>query len=169
MTAIGQVKRAVMTAIAAAGGTAVERYGEEKFRTCARAVTAVGARETVIEPGGGVEYLGKRVDEKTQEARETFGRRMTLTLSLDVYAPRELGADGCGEEAEKVTQALTLSLPEGLRLRELRWGAAEWDKATGMFRLCASARYAAYFLCERAEDETVFTDFVLKGTVKERE
>ena len=148
MTAIGQVKRAVIAAIAAAGGTAVKRYGEEKFRTCARAVTAVGARETVI---------------------ETFGRRMTLTLSLDVYAPRELGADGCGEEAEKVTQALTAALPEGLRLRELRWGAAEWDKATGMFRLCASARYAAYFLCERAEDETVFTDFVLKGTVKERE
>ena len=38
-----------------------------------------------------------------------------------------------------------------------------------MFRLRASAAYEAYFLCEMAEDETVFTDFVLKGTVKERE
>ena len=44
-----------------------------------------------------------------------------------------------------------------------------WDKTTGMFRLDASAKYAAYFVAEAAEDETVFTDFVLKGTVKERE
>lgn len=169
MTAAGQVKKAVIEAIAAAGGTAAERYGAEKFRTITHAVTAVGAREMVIEPGGGPEYLGRRVDEKTQEVRETFGRRMELTLSLDVYAPRELGADGCGKEAETVTQALMTALPEGLGLREMRWGAAEWDKTTGMFRLCASARYAAYFLCERAEDETVFTNFVLKGTVKKRE
>lgn len=169
MTAIKQVKRAVVKAIADAGGMAVESYSAEKFRMSERAVTAVGARETVIEPRGGLEYLGQRADEKTQEVREVYGRRMALTLSLDIYAPRELGADGCETAAETVMQALMTALPEGLRLREMQLGQTEWDKVTGMFRLCASAGYAAYFLCERAEDETVFTDFVLKGTVKERE
>ena len=69
-----------------------------------------------------------------------------------------------GEEPFSVT-----ALPEGLKLRTLQWGKTGWDKTTGMFRLDASAKYAAYFVAEAAEDETVFTDFVLKGTVKERE
>ena len=61
------------------------------------------------------------------------------------------------------------ALPEGLELGSLQWGKTGWDKTTGMFRLDASAKYAAYFVAEAAEDEKVFTDFVLKGTVKERE
>ena len=61
------------------------------------------------------------------------------------------------------------ALPEGLKLGLLQWGKTGWDKTTGMFRLDASAKYAAYFVAEAAEDEAVFTDFVLKGTVKERE
>ena len=169
MTAVKQVKRAVVKAIADAGGMAVESYSAEKFRMSERAVTAVGARETVIESRGGFEYLGQRADEKTQEVREVYGRRMALTLSLDIYAPRELGADGCETAAETVMQALMTALPEGLKLGSLQWGKTGWDKTMGMFRLDASAKYAAYFVAEAAEDETVFTDFVLKGTVKERE
>ena len=61
------------------------------------------------------------------------------------------------------------ALPEGLKLGSLQWCKTGWDKTTGMFRLDASAKYAAYFVAEAAEDGTVFTDFVLKGTVKERE
>ena len=61
------------------------------------------------------------------------------------------------------------ALPEGLKLKTIQWGKAGWDKTAGMFRLEANAKYAAYFVAEAAEDETVFTDFVLKGTVKECE
>lgn len=94
---------------------------------------------------------------------------MLLTLLVEVYAPRALGAAGCEEAAETITQAMMTALPEGLKLRTLQWGKTGWDKTTGMFRLDASAKYAAYFVAEAAEDETVFTDFVLKGAVKERE
>lgn len=93
MTAVKQVKRAVAAAIAAAGGAAEESYSAEKFKMSESAVTAVGVRETVIEPGGGLEYLGRRTDEGTQEAREVYGRRMALKLSMDVFAPRALGAE----------------------------------------------------------------------------
>ena len=62
-----------------------------------------------------------------------------------------------------------LGTTEDAETVQLHLGQTEWDKVTGMFRLRASAAYEAYFLCEMAEDETVFTDFVLKGTVKERE
>ena len=162
MTAVGQVKRAVMAAIAAAGGAAVESYSVEQLK-------CYQTKETVIEESGAIEYLGEKTDEKTQQPVSVYGRRMRLTLLLEVYAPRELGAAGCETAAETVTQALMTALPEGLKLKTIQWGKAGWDKTAGMFRLEANAKYAAYFVAEAAEDETVFTDFVLKGTVKECE
>lgn len=147
MTAVGQVKRAVAAAIKAAGCAAIESYSEEQLKRYATAVAAIGTKETV----------------------SVYGRKMLLTLLIEVYAPRTLGAAGCEKAAEVVTQALMTALPEGLKLGSLQWGKTGWDKTTGMFRLDASAKYAAYFVAEAAEDETVFTDFVLKGTVKERE
>ena len=162
MTAVGQVKRAVAAAIKAAGCAAIESYSEEQLKRYATAVAAVGTKETVIEESGAAQYLGEKVDEATQETVSVYGRKMLLTLLIEVYAPRTLGAAGCEKAAEAVTQAL-------MTLGSLQWGKTGWDKTTGMFRLDASAKYAAYFVAEAAEDETVFTDFVLKGTVKERE
>ena len=166
MTAVGQVKRAVAAAIKAAGCAAIESYSEEQLKRYATAVAAVGTKETVIEESGAAQYLGEKVDEATQETVSVYGRKMLLTLLIEVYAPRTLGAAGCEKAAEAVTQAL---MTEGLKLGSLQWGKTGWDKTAGMFRLDASAKYAAYFVAEAAEDETVFTDFVLKGTVKERE
>ena len=163
MTAVGQVKRAVAAAIEAAGCAAIESYSEEQLKRYATAVAAVGTKETVIEESGAAQYLGEKVDEATQETVSVYGRKMLLTLLIEVYAA------GCEKAAEAVTQAMMTALPEGLKLGSLQWGKIGWDKTTGMFRLDASAKYAAYFVAEAAEDETVFTDFVLKGTVKERE
>ena len=132
-------------------------------------MAAVGTKETVIEESGAAQYLGEKVDEATQETVSVYGRKMLLTLLIEVYAPRTLGAAGCEKAAETITQAMMTALPEGLKLGSLQWGKIGWDKTTGMFRLDASAKYAAYFVAEAAEDEKVFTDFVLKGTVKERE
>lgn len=169
MTAVGQVKRAVAAAIKAAGCAAIESYSEEQLKRYATAAAAVGTKETVIEESGAAQYLGEKVDEATQETVSVYGRKMLLTLLIEVYAPRTMGAAGCEEAAEAITQAMMTALPEGLKLGSLQWGKTGWDKTTGMFRLDASAKYAAYFVAEAAEDETVFTDFVLKGTVKERE
>lgn len=168
MTAARQVVSAVAQAITRAGCEALERYGTERLTARERALCAVGTRQVTVEQAGLPEYLGQRIDEKTQETREVFGRRMTLALSLEVYTPRTLLAGGCAEATENVTQAMLTALPEGLKLRELRWNETEWDSASGMFRCNGEARYEAYFICEQEEDETVFTDFVLRGTVKER-
>ena len=166
MTAVGQVKRAVAAAIKAAGCAAIESYSEEQLKRYATAVAAVGTKETVIEESGAAQYLGEKVDEATQKTVSVYGRKLLLTLLIEVYAPRTLGAAGCEKAAETITQAM---MPEGLKLGSLQWCKTGWDKTTGMFRLDASAKYAAYFVAEAAEDETVFTDFVLKGPVKERE
>ena len=169
MTAIGQVKSALMQAIAAAGCAAVGAYDTERLKRYDTAVAAVGARGARITTAGMADYLGQRRDEKTQTLREVYGRNVEIRTTVDVFAPRLLGADGCETAAEQVTQALSEALPEGLRLRELRWEQTQWDRASGMFRRSGEADYAALFVAETEEDETVFTDCVLKGTVKEHE
>ena len=101
MTAVGQVKRAVAAAIKAAGCAAIESYSEEQLKRYATAVAAVGTKETVIEESGAAQYLGEKVDEATQETVSVYGRKMLLTLLIEVYAPRTLGAAGCEKAAEQ--------------------------------------------------------------------
>lgn len=60
MTAVGQVKRAVATAIKAAGCAAIESYSEEQLKRYATAVAAVGTKETVIEESGAASIWEKR-------------------------------------------------------------------------------------------------------------
>ena len=114
MTAVGQVKRAVAAAIKAAGCAAIESYSEEQLKRYATAVAAVGTKETVIEESGAAQYLGEKVDEATQETVSVYGRKMLLTLLIEVYAPRTLGAAGCEKAAEAVTQALMTALPDAI-------------------------------------------------------
>lgn len=111
MTAVGQVKRAVAAAIKAAGCAAIESYSEEQLKRYATAVAAVGTKETVIEESGAAQYLGEKVDEATQKTVSVYGRKLLLTLLIEVYAPRTLGAAGCEKAAETITQAMMTALP----------------------------------------------------------
>ena len=138
MTAVGQVKRAVAAAIKAAGCAAIESYSEEQLKRYATAVAAVGTKETVIEESGAAQYLGEKVDEATQETVSVYGRKMLLTLLIEVYAPRTLGAAGCEKAAEAVTQAMMTALPEGLKslgARAFAGGAEAQNIAVGQDRL----------------------------------
>ena len=169
MTALQQVKAAVVDALESAGLTAMSAYSEEQLKKYTTAVTAVGLREMRLTESGVMEYLGEKYDAVRDATLEVYGKKMTLALSLDVYAPRTLGAEGCEEAAEKITQVMMSALPSGLRVKELRWENTEWDKTYGMFRLSAQAAYEAYFVAETAEETAVFTDFILRGVVRAHE
>lgn len=169
MSAVGQVRAAVIEAIEKAGCAGAAAYEQERMKRYADAVCTVGVRTAKIMEAGLAEYLGRHTDEATLSTKEVYGRRMTIALSLEIYAPREKKAAGCETAAETVTQALMTALPEGLRLKSLCWEETAWDSVSGRFRRCGCAEYAAYFTAEAAEEETVFTDFILKGTVKENE
>ena len=169
MTALQQVKTAVVDALESAGLTAMSAYSEEQLKKYATAVTAVGLREMRLTESGTMEYLGEKYDAVRDATLEVYGKKMTLALSLDVYAPRALGAEGCEAAAEEITQVMMSALPSGLRVKELAWESTEWDKTYGMFRLSASAEYEAYFTAETAEETAVFTDFILRGVVRAHE
>ena len=169
MTAVGQVKRAVAAAIKAAGCAAIESYSEEQLKRYATAVAAVGTKETVIEESGAAQYLGEKVDEATQETVSVYGRKMLLTLLIEVYAPRTLGAAGCEKAAEAVTQALMTALPEGLKLGSLRVGQ---DRLGTRRRACSGwtrARNMRRTLSRRRRRMRRCLPILIEGTVKERE
>lgn len=169
MTAIQQVKAAVAGAIEAAGVTAITAYSAEELKKYACAVAAVGAREVSVTRSGTSEYLGQRYDEARAALLEVYGRRLELSLSLDIYAPRPAGALGCETAAETVTQTMMAALPCGLRVQGIAWEQVQWDKTYGMFRLSGQADYDAYFTAETAEETAEFTDFILRGVVQNHE
>jgi len=166
MTAAEQVKTALIAALEDAGLAAVGAWEEERLRHWPGCVTAVGAEKTALRQTGLLDYLGETFDEARGTTAEVYGRTMTMTLSLDVYTPRELGAAAGEAAAEQATQALTARLPSGLRAQEICWEGSAWDRASGMFRKRGSAEFTALFTASAAEDEAVLSDFILKGAVR---
>lgn len=92
MTAIRQVKAALAQCLSGAGLAAVSAFEEERLKRYAEPVVVVGARRVSVERTGLLDYLGERYDESSGSTVEVYGRTMKLTLSLDVYSPREKGA-----------------------------------------------------------------------------
>lgn len=166
MTAIQQVKTAVVNAIGAFNVAAMSAYSAEELKKYTCAVAAVGVREVSVTHSGAAEYLGQRYDEVRGTVREVYGKKLELSLSLDLYAPRAVGADACEEAAEAVTQAMMAALPCGLHMQKITWEQVRWDETYGMFCLGGTVKYEAYFTAETAEETAEFTDFILRGVVQ---
>lgn len=169
MTAVQQVKAALVTALQNAGLEAMGAYSEEELKKYQTAVVAVGVREMQTTHAGALEYLGERYDAVHDVVLEVYGRKLLLKISLDVYAPRTLGAEGCEEAAETVTQTMMSALPGGLQMKRVDRAETKWDRVYGMFHLSAAAEYEAFFSAETSEENVVFTDFILRGVVQEHE
>lgn len=126
----------------------------------------VGVARAGASAGGFARYLGVERDPETGE-REVYGLRCDLTLRLDVYAPlsAENAATACLDLFDAAADAIA-SVP-GLRLTALRCGAPAPDRETGMFRLEGAAECRALLVASGAADEGTFTDFVLRGELRE--
>ena len=92
-SAIEQAKQALCSALERAGLQAETAFAPERAAARESAVAVVGLRRGESRGGGLSSYLGRR--QEGSRWREVYGLRMDLTLSLDLYAPAELGAAGC--------------------------------------------------------------------------
>lgn len=163
----GQVRTAIAARLRGAGLAAVCAYEQETLRHYGTSVTVIGARETRIERAGLLDYLGTSDPRGGEDAREIYGRKLALTLSADVYTPRELGCADGEQTAESVTEVLLDALPEALRVSRIVWGRSAWDTRSGMFLLPGSVECTALYTAEVRPDETVLHRFILKGEVSE--
>lgn len=164
-SAIEQVKSALCAALEKAGLEARTAYAPGRAAAYEKPVAAVGLRRGESRSGGLSSYLGRQ--RSGSEWREVYGLRMDLTLSLDLYAPAELGAAGCDAALEVLHRVMLEGLPAGLRAKELSWEETAWDKKASMFLRQGSLTCEAVFTAEAEEDGALVSDFILKGVVRQ--
>ncbi len=129
-------------------------------------VVLVSLRGCKAGPAGFQNYLGERYDEKTDRWEERYGKKAELTFGLDVYAPEK----GDGEMIQRAFDALAgvliLGGPEGVDLREFSCGQTVRAGESRRLKRPVEAVCTAW-LCAVTDEGGAFTDFELRGVVKE--
>lgn len=154
----------IIEALKGAGLNARERYVLEELDTKGSLV-CVGAKSAKNLSSGFTEYLGIKSDAELGD-RELYGFRTELSLSLDVYVPEPEGERGCQAVFAKISDAL-FSLPSGMKRRELRCFEAAPDSETRMFKQSIELCCSAYFVSSVWEESGEFSDFVLRGVMRD--
>jgi len=164
MTGLNQVRDAVIRTLRDAGLPAVAAYDGAAKRYDG-AVASVDVAEAVGKPGGFDSYLGQVYDPDSGTVAERYGRRLDVTLSVEVRAPT---ASACEEGCERAAEALLSGgLPSGLRLGEQSWEGVSWDKSNQMFLRKGRAVGRAFFTATAEEgSDVLLRDFILKGVLK---
>lgn len=162
------VVSAVIRALGAVGLEAVGAYPKRELCHRESPLVCVGVKSARGLPAGFGAYLGLGVDPVTGLGEELYGARCELEISLDIYAwpGAENGAEECMRCAGLVGRSLG-ELPEGIRISSVSFGQAGFDGETGMFRCSGAVSGAAYFVARAADGDGGFTDFILRGSVKE--
>ena len=123
-------------------------------------VTAVGLESAKGLESGLYNYLGLRVYEG--ELRPLYGKRLQAALLLTVCCPRRLGAARCAQEADAVTAMLLEGVP-GVRITGFTEEGCVYEEKSDCFCCRMTAQAEGYLYAVADEDETEFTDFILKG------
>ena len=126
------------------------------------AVAAVSLRACQGGPEGFRDYLGQRYDQASGQWQELYGRKITLTFGLDLYAPQGCGAAGIQEAFDRMAEALRRDGPPGLSLQELSCGETEFDREAGLYHRKVEAVCQGY-LYAVADEGGAFLDFIVRG------
>ena len=153
----GQLRQAGVNAV-----TAMEPAGAARWR---QAVAAVSLSRAVCAPGGFQDYLGIRTGPEAGGEREVYGREAELTLTIDIFAPRDGGAGACQEAAEGAMECLIRQGAAGLAALELQAGGVEFLERDGLYRQKVTCRGRAWLVAE-TDGGGAFVDFEVKGRLR---
>lgn len=162
---LDSVVSATVAALNKAGIEAVEAYPKRELCCLGGALVCVGVRSAKGLPAGFGGYLGLGVDPVTGKSEELYGARCEIELALDVYAGAGAGAGECTRCAGRIPAALG-DLPEGIKISSLSFGAAAPEVGTGLFKCSGVLAGTAYFIAREMDEDGVFSDFILRGSVK---
>ena len=124
----------------------------------------VGVSGAKVERTALGDYLGTKIyDDLT--AVELYGLMCEVTLAVDICmsAHEENCAAICVRTFDEVIAAL--SALEDLHIQSLSMGEGETNAKSGLYKCHCTARGSAYIIAD-GEDGIEFTDFVLKGVLK---
>lgn len=163
---LDSVVSAAVAALNKAGIRAVEAFAENELCCLDGALVCVGVKSAKGLPAGFGGFLGLGVDPVTGKRGELYGARCRLELALDIYAGAEAGAGECTRLAGRIPAALS-GLPEGIKISSLSFGQAAPDGETGLFKCPGTLDGTAFFITRETDEDGVFSDFILRGSVKE--
>lgn len=155
---------ALLRALKNAGITAVKAFPEGVMPKLSGPVTAVGIQEMKSAANGAYTYLGMQADAEGT-VRALYGRQLETEAYLQVYCPRSIGGRACMAESERVA-ALLAGMAGGVQIGSFSVGPCSYDAVSDCFRCTITAKARAYLYALANDDETEFTDFILKGEVK---
>lgn len=155
---------AICKLLADAGVTVVRQFYPGTAPELDAPVTAVGLQGAKSGAAAQFSYLGMREDADGGRTA-LYGCELAAEILMQVFAPRRGGSAACYAETEKVVAALSNGAA-GVQLAGITVGACEYDAQSDCFVCPVRAQAQAYVYAVTDEDETEFTDFILKGAVK---
>lgn len=155
-----QLVTAVFDALTKAGVACARQTPQGQMPQLRGPVTAVGLVAARAMEHAFYEYLGQ-----TPEGENLFGKRLEADVRLTVVCPRALGSARCQQEAARVAELLSGQVA-GVTLVGYTMGACTYDAGCDCFLCPLTAQLKAYVYATANEDETEFTDFMLKGEIR---
>lgn len=164
MTELNAICRAVAGHLNARGIRAVTAWDDRARTDSGAGVVAVSVRRCTERGAGLWDYLGERYDETAQRWEELYGRRLELTLGLDLYARgEENGGAACEAAFDKLVTALD-GAGGWLKRKELRRGETAYREEEDRF-CCKAEADCLVFLTAAADESGVFRDFTVRGNI----
>ena len=159
------VRRAMAEYLEGQGVRAVTAWTAADRQELAQPVAVVSLRGCQAGPAGFQDYLGQRYNRETGQWEERYGKKVVLTLGLDLYGPVKGGGQALHDAFDKLAGALLQGGPEGLAVREFSCGETGYDTGGRLLKrsvqaVCETCVYRVS--CDSGE----FLDFELRGGLK---
>lgn len=162
MTGLDRIREHMARVLEEAGVRVMTAWPAEGRKRLRAPVAVVSVRGCESGPGGFQDYLGERYDRETGTWQELYGRRVSITFGLDLYAPGAEGAGGCQAAFDALASALSNCGRAGLRVKALSRGEVGFDQESGLFRCPVTAVCEAY-LYAVTDGAGAFLEFEVKG------
>ena len=162
MKELTQVRQAVIQALSQAGLPALEAFPDRRANSYEGAVAAVAVGAAEGKVLGFCNYLGERYDAPTATWRELYGKKLRVTVGLDLYAPAEGGEAACQRAFDRMAAAFHSGGPPGLKVRSLSRGEGSFDEGQGLFCCPVEAVCEAWLYAE-TDGSGAFLRFEVKG------
>ncbi len=155
-----QLVTAVFDALKAAGIVCVRQTPQGVMPRLRAPVTAVTLAAARAMEHAMYEYLGQ-----TPQGKSLYGKRLEADVRMTCVCPRTLGSSCCQQQAQRVAELLCGQVP-GVCLTGYTVGECGYDAGCDCFVCPVTAQLKAYVYATADEEETEFTDFMLKGEVR---
>lgn len=154
---------AVLNWLKQAGFAALRRLPEGMFPALTDTAVAVGIQKAEAKDAGLYSYLG--VLETDGKTVSLYGKRLEAEISMEVLCAEQQGAKRCMQAADALVTKLSGGIP-GLTIGKICAGECRFSADADCYSCKVTVQALAYVYALANEEETEFTDFILKGEVQ---